>query len=248
MGIMERENKVNTSVTSSKERIAQLEEIIGYTFKDKNLLMQALTHSSYANERKINKIACNERLEFLGDAILEMVSSNFLFLEFPDMAEGELSGVRASLVCEPALADVANKIHLGEFLLLGKGEDACGGRKKASVISDAFEAMLGAVYLDGGYDAVKEIILRYVLSDTERGAKYRDSKSVLQEYVQQTNPNGVISYAVVGETGPEHDKIFCVEVFVDGISCGKGEGKTKKAAQKEAAREALENMKKPCKK
>lgn len=219
--------------------LSQLEQAIAYEFRNRDLLQEALTHSSYANERKINKISCNERLEFLGDAVLEMISSDFLFHKYPDMPEGDLSKLRASLVCETALAECAKRIGLGESIFLGKGEDAGGGREKPSVTSDAFEALIGAVYLDGGFETAREFIMKYVLWDVENHLAFRDSKSVLQEIVQSRQGNPVISYRVLEERGPEHNKIFTVEVLVDNVPCGRGEGRNKKAAEKAAAKEAV---------
>ena len=216
----------------------RLQEIIGYTFRDRELLREAMTHSSYAHERQINKNRCNERLEFLGDAVLEQVSSEFLFLRYPDMAEGEMSRFRASLVCEPALAECARKIHLGELIFLGKGESLCGGREKDSVTSDAFEALLGAMYLDGGAGPVGDFIREMVLKDPEYKRMTADPKSALQEYVQ-ANDLGEILYTVIGESGPEHDKTFTVELKIDGKARSTGSGHNKKAAEKSAAYELL---------
>lgn len=219
-----------------------VENNIGFSFSNKQLIGEALTHSSYANERKINKLACNERLEFLGDAVLEMISSEFLFGKYPDMSEGELSKLRASLVCEPALAVSAKKILLGNYLMLGKGEDNCGGRQRDSVTSDAFEALIGAIFLDAGIDRARAFIEKYVLYDTDSFIQVKDSKSVLQETVQAKKNKKTIRYELVGENGPEHDKNFVVAVFLDDEKYGEAEGKSKKAAEKEAARLAIEKL------
>ena len=213
-------------------KIEALEQIIGYVFKNKELVKEALTHSSFANERNINKIKCNERLEFLGDAVLELVSSEYLFQKYPDVPEGELTKIRASLVCEPALAACAKKLQVGDLIFLGKGEDASGGRNKASIISDAMEAIIGAVYLDSGLEVVRQFIIANILDVDEE--RFRDHKSGLQEFVQAKNL-GNISYEVVGATGPEHKKKFEVRVLIAGSEKGRGCGKNKKAAEQMAA-------------
>lgn len=220
----------------------KLEKTINISFNDRKLLELALTHSSYANERKINKIDSNERLEFLGDAILELISSDYLYKKYVDMAEGKLSKLRASLVCEEALSDSAAKIGLGDIIFLGKGEENTGGRKRASITSDAFEALIGAIYLDQGYDKAREFVLEYVLYDTDSFVNMADCKSLLQEKIQSTKKSCVITYNVVDEAGPEHNKCFTVEVLIDGISYGTGSGRSKKAAEKEAAKQALSKL------
>ena len=226
-----------------KETVSLLEERIGYRFTNKELAATALRHSSYVFERKINKADCNERLEFLGDAVLELISSRFLFPRYPEMPEGKLSYLRASLVCEGALAECAERIGLGELLSLGKGEEACGGRKKASVTSDAFEAVIGAIYLDGGLEEAKRFVEREVLADPDRHVSEKDAKTELQELLQKDG-NLPIRYELVSETGPDHDKLYTVEVFVEDIACGKGSGKNKKSAEKAAAAVALQYWKK----
>ena len=215
-----------------------LEERIGYQFQDKSLLKQAITHSSYSNEQKINRFMHYERLEFLGDAILEMVSSEFLFREHPKVPEGELTKMRASMVCEPALAFCARDLELGQFMLLGKGEESSGGRKRDSIIADAMEAVTGAIYLDGGMEPAKEFINRFILSDLENKQLFYDSKSNLQELIQGKLKKD-FHYELLEESGPEHDKTFLVEVFMEGTSIGKGSGRTKKAAEQQAAYQAL---------
>lgn len=220
-----------------------IENNINFSFSDKSLISEALTHSSYANERKINKLTCNERLEFLGDAVLEMISSDYLFKKYPDMSEGELSKLRASLVCEPALAVSARKIELGSCLMLGRGEEHCGGRNRDSVTSDAFEAVIGAIFIDAGIEKAREFIEKYVLYDTDSFIQVKDSKSVLQEIVQAKKNKKAIRYELIGENGPEHDKNFVVAVFLDDEKYGEATGKSKKAAEKEAARIAIDKLK-----
>ena len=215
-----------------------LENRIGYVFQNKALLKQALTHSSYANEQKIRKNGDYERLEFLGDAVLELISSEFLFKEHPDMPEGKLTKLRSSLVCEPALAQCAKEIDLGSYLFLGKGEESTGGRYRESITSDVMEALIGALYLDGGFVATREFILKYILSDIENRILFYDSKTVLQEIIQ-TKPNQKLVYNLIDEIGPDHNKEFVVEAILNGIKVGFGQGKTKKAAEQKAAYEAI---------
>ncbi|MDE6168580.1 MAG: ribonuclease III [Acetatifactor sp.] len=215
-----------------------LEERIGYCFNNTSLLKQALTHSSFTNERKINKTGNYERLEFLGDAVLELVSSEFLFREHPAMPEGELTKTRASMVCESSLAFCARDLELGQFMLLGKGEETTGGRDRESIVSDGMEAVIGAIYLDGGMEAAKAFINRFILSDLEDKQLFYDSKSNLQELMQ-----GVLKkefcYELLEESGPEHDKTFRVAVTMEGKCLGAGTGRTKKAAEQQAAYKAL---------
>lgn len=215
-----------------------LEEKIGYKFKNQAFLKQALTHSSFANEQKINKIGNYERVEFLGDAVLELVSSEFLFKEHPDIPEGELTKLRASMVCEPALAFCANDLDLKNFILLGRGEESTGGRNRDSIISDVMEAVIGAIYLDGGMEPAKEFISRFILSDLENKRLFYDSKSNLQELIQGKLKKE-FHYELLEESGPEHDKVFEVELFMEGECIGKGSGKNKKAAEQQAAYKAL---------
>lgn len=220
-----------------EDRLGRLERKIGYRFRDKMLLRQALTHSSFSNEQKINRYPDYERLEFLGDAVLELVSSDYIFHENPQMAEGELTKRRSSIVCEPALAFCARQIGLEQFILLGKGEEATGGRKRDSIISDVMEAVIGAVYLDSGIDEAKKFIGRFVLSDLEHKQLFYDAKTILQEEVQKEN--GVLRYELIREEGPEHDKKFVVEVLVGDRRAGTGTGHSKKAAEQQAAYAAL---------
>ncbi len=225
-----------------KEALKELQEKIGYQFRDETLLKQALTHSSFANEQKINKLGNYERLEFLGDAVLELVTSEFLFNENKDMPEGQLTRLRASMVCEPALAYCARDIWLGSYILLGKGEEATGGRKRDSIISDVMEAVIGAIFLDGGIENAKKYIYRFVLSDLEDKILFMDSKTLLQEEIQKNN-TAQLRYELVGETGPDHDKEFRVEAYLDEKLIGTGVGRTKKAAEQQAAYEALVRIK-----
>ncbi len=219
-------------------KIRELEEKIGYCFQDQELLKHALRHSSYVNEKHMKKHECNERLEFLGDAVLEVVSSEFLFFEHQTMPEGELTKKRASMVCEPALAFCARDIDLGEYLLLGKGEEATGGRKRDSVTSDAMEALIGAIYLDGGFASAKEFIHRFILNDLENKRLFFDSKTILQEIVQGSSDEHV-SYELIREEGPDHNKTFCTAVRIGGRTYGEGEGRTKKASEQQAAYQAI---------
>ena len=202
------------------------------------LLKQAITHSSYTNEQKINKYGHYERLEFLGDAVLELVSSEFLFTLHKEKTEGELTKMRASMVCEPSLAFCAKDLEIGEFMLLGKGEESTGGRKRDSIISDAMEAVIGAIYLDGGMDAAKDFINRFILSDLEDKQLFYDSKTHLQELIQGKLKKE-FHYVLLQETGPEHDKVFEVEVLMEEERIGQGAGRTKKAAEQQAAYNAL---------
>ncbi|MBQ9589938.1 MAG: ribonuclease III [Butyrivibrio sp.] len=222
----------------NEQDISKFEQLIGYTFKNKDLIIQAFTHSSFVNEQKINKKPDYERLEFLGDAVLEMISSAFLFKKYPDKKEGEMSKIRASLVCEPALAFDSEQLELKNYIQLGKGEEATGGRNKDSIISDVMEAVIGALFLDGGIDEAKKFIDNYVLTNADSMQMFSDSKSILQELVQGESL-GEIRYEICGESGPEHDKIFEVRVYVGDKNMGEGTGKTKKAAEQKAAYQAL---------
>lgn len=218
--------------------LEELEERIGYCFRDRSLLRQALTHSSYANEQKINRLKDYERLEFLGDAVLELISSEFLFRQNPQLPEGKLTRLRASMVCEPALAFCARDLRLGEYMLLGRGEEASGGRERDSITSDAMEALIGALYLDGGFETARDFIHRFVLSDLENKILFYDSKTVLQELLQARGIGG-FSYELKGESGPDHEKQFRVDAVLDGKAVGHGQGRTKKAAEQQAAYEAI---------
>ncbi|MDE5772225.1 MAG: ribonuclease III [Ruminococcus sp.] len=223
------------------EKTSKLEEIIGYRFKDKNLIYQALSHSSYANEKK-NPSGSNERLEFLGDSVLSIVVSDYLYKNL-NVAEGELTKMRASLVCEKSLHVFAKQINLGEFLFLGKGEENTGGRERPSILADAFEAVIAAIYLDGGIEPATKHILRFMPKDVQHPQKpaFSDFKTVLQEIVQK-NPEEKVEYALIGEEGPDHNKRFVVEVRLNSQVIGSGKGRSKKEAEQLAAKEALELM------
>ena len=223
-------------------RMEELEQKIGYRFRSRSLLEQALTHSSYANEKKLGKLGCNERLEFLGDAVLELVSSEFLYQKFPNVPEGELTKKRASLVCEPSLAFCAREFGLSEYLLLGKGEDMTGGRHRDSIVSDATEALLGAIYLDGGFASAKEFVLKFILNDIEHKQLFYDSKTILQEIVQESGRHSDVEYMLIKEEGPDHNKSFTVAVMIQGENMGTGTGHTKKAAEQAAAYQAIRKM------
>jgi len=223
-------------------KIQELEQVIGYEFKQPERLRQALTHSSYANEKHMKKHSDNERLEFLGDAVLELVSSEFLFQNYPKMPEGEMTKFRASIVCEPTLALCTKDIDLGKYLYLGKGEDLTGGRKRKSILSDAMEAVIGAIYLDGGFEAARAFVHRFILVDIEHKKLFHDSKTILQEVVQGDHKEE-LHYVLVGEEGPDHDKRFMVEAMIGDRVIGHGVGHTKKAAEQEAAYEALLKLK-----
>ena len=218
--------------------LKDLEKKIGYQFHDASLLMRAMAHSSYANEAHLSKHECNERLEFLGDAVLELISSEFLFFDEDMMQEGDLTRLRASMVCEPALAFCARQIQLGEYLLLGKGEESTGGRKRDSLTSDALEALIGAIYIDGGFASAKEFIMNFVLNDLEHRKLFYDSTTILQEIVQANQKEG-IEYRLTGESGPDHDKVFSSTVYIGNKGYGTGKGKTKKAAEQEAAYKSI---------
>lgn len=223
--------------------IKEFQQEIGYEFKDESLLKQALTHSSYANEKHMKRLSDNERLEFLGDAILEAVSSEFLFLNYKDLPEGDLTRLRASMVCEPTLAFCTKDIHLGEYVFLGKGEDLTGGRQRKSVLSDAMEAVIGAIFMDGGFDEAKKFILTYIMTDIEHKRMFYDSKTILQEVCQgQFKQN--VTYELLSETGPDHAKTFTVQVLVGKEVLGTGTGNTKKSAEQEAAYHGLIRLKK----
>ena len=218
------------------------QKIIQYQFNNIGLLKNALTHSSYANEKKTGNYKDNERLEFLGDAVLELTSSEFIYTGNPDMNEGKMTRLRASIVCEPTLAMCARQIHLQEYIMLGKGEDLTGGRTRDSIISDALEALIGAIYLDGGFANAKEFIHRFVLNDLDNKQLFYDSKTILQEVVQAHGLE--VEYELTGEEGPEHDKKFHVIAKAGDLFVVKGTGHTKKAAQQQAAYNALLHLKK----
>lgn len=222
--------------------LEEFESKIKYVFKNKELLIEALSHSSYANEKKKHRQS-NERLEFLGDSVLSIVVSQYLFEHFTHLPEGELTKIRASLVCEKSLFEFAKIIDLGEYILLGKGEENTGGRERTSILADAFEAVNAAVFLDGGLEAARKHILRFIPEDvtSRKAVSFSDYKTILQEIVQK-NPEEKIEYKLVGQSGPDHNKAFTVQVCLNSNVIGTGIGKSKKEAEQMAAKEALELM------
>ncbi len=219
-------------------KLEELENKLGYHFHDRRLLEHALCHSSYANERHWDRLQNNERLEFLGDAVLELATSEFLYQNYPTMPEGEATRTRASIVCEQTLALCARDLGLGEWLRLGKGEELTGGRDRDSITSDAMEALLGAIYLDGGFANAKEFVHHFILKDIEHKKLFYDSKTILQEQIQSETEEP-IHYELVKEEGPDHNKRFTVNVVLGEKVLGSGSGRTKKAAEQEAAYRAL---------
>lgn len=222
--------------------LLELEKKIQYNFSDPSLLLHALTHSSYANEMRMHKENNNERLEFLGDAVLELVTSEYVYKEYKDESEGDLTKLRASIVCEQTLSSCARNLNLGKYLLLGKGEDITGGRDRDSILSDALEALIGAVYLDGGFTNAKELIHRFILDDLKNKKLFFDSKTILQEIVQNENHNQKIHYRLISEDGPDHNKTFTIAVCIGNEEIGCGVGRTKKAAEQEAAYQAIQKL------
>ena len=222
--------------------IKDLETAIGYRFRNITLLQNALTHSSYANERWHNSLLSNERLEFLGDSVLGMLVAEYLFRNFPNRPEGELTRMRADMVCEQTLAATANRIGLGEHLLLGHGEERFGGRNRDSILADAVESVIAACFLDGGLDAALQFVQKFILVEVPvKKLHNADYKTALQELVQQKK-NQVLSYVLVGQSGPDHDKQFDVEVSLNGSVVGKGSGSSKKRAEQMAAKSAIEKL------
>ncbi|MGL4913667.1 MAG: ribonuclease III [Romboutsia sp.] len=231
--------KINKKIS---ETIGQFENIIEYNFKNKEYILEALTHSSYSNENK--EYDFNERLEFLGDSVLSIVVSEYLFRKETNLPEGELTKLRANIVCEESLSEVANEIKLGEHMLLGKGEEATGGRQRISILADAFEAVIAAIYLDGGLESARAFVLKYmesIILDSRKGKIFRDYKTHLQEVLQGQGENN-IWYKLVEEKGPDHNKRFVMEVGVNETVLGTGEGKSKKEAEQLAARVALKDI------
>jgi ribonuclease-3 len=222
--------------------VERLQECIGYYFGDERLLENALTHSSFAHERKQPQ-RCNERLEFLGDSVLSIVVADYLYHHYPELPEGELTRIRAASVCEKALYGFAKSINLGDSLLLSRGEQNTGGRNRPSILADAFEALIAAIYLDGGMEPAKAFILKYVVPtlDNHRKAAFKDYKTLLQEVIQQ-NPEDRLTYLLVEESGPDHDKVFKYEVHINSNPVGTGTGRSKKEAEQAAAKEALRLM------
>ena len=215
-----------------------IEQNIQYEFNNKSLIKQAMSHSSFINEMKKADMESYERLEFLGDAVLELITSEFLYENYKDLPEGQLTKLRASIVCEFTLSSVSEMLHLGEYVLLSKGEDLTGGRNRSSILCDLFEAVLGAIYLDGGMEPAKKYVHTFLLTDIENKSLFYDAKTTLQEMVQK-NGKGVVTYELIEESGPDHNKKFVTEVLVDGVSLAKGEGSSKKNAQQMAAYRAL---------
>ena len=222
--------------------IKDLEKAIGYQFRDLSLLQNALAHSSYANERWHNSLMSNERLEFLGDSVLGMLVANYLYRTFPNRPEGELTRMRADMVCEKTLARVAGQLELGKHLLLGKGEEQGGGRSRESILADAVESVIAACYLDGGMEAAKAFVEKFILVTVPtQKMNNADYKTALQELVQQKK-NQTLSYRLVGESGPDHDKKFEVELTLNGTVVGTGTGSSKKRAEQQAAQVAMEKL------
>jgi ribonuclease-3 len=235
---MESSNRMDNS-------ISLLEGIIGYNFKDRDVITTAITHSSYANERKAKHLKYNERIEFLGDSVLSLVISEYLFTKYPNLPEGELTVIRAKIVCENSLSKCASSIKLGDFLLLGKGEELSGGRNKASILSDAFEALIGAIFTDGGFETAKVFILKYmedVIKGCVEGKVFYDFKTQLQEIIQQYGEKH-ITYHVIDESGPDHNKTFVTEVRINEVISGRGTGHSKKESEQNAAKDALDKLK-----
>lgn len=221
--------------------MTNLEKTIDYKFNNTRYLDEALTHSSYANEQG-DGTPCNERMEFLGDAVLQIISAEYLFSKFPEMPEGKLTKLRSSLVCTQSLSSFAREIELGSYLRMGKGETASGGSDRPSVLEDAFEALIAAIYLDGGMEEAKKFVLKFLSREVNsHHTNFTDYKSLLQEIIQQ-NPDEILTYTVVGTSGPDHDKRFDVELKLNSNVIGRGHGTSKKNAEQHAAKEALELM------
>ncbi len=216
----------------------KIEQSIQYEFQDKNLIRQAFSHSSFINEMKRKGMESYERLEFLGDAVLELITSEFLFEEYRNLPEGKLTKLRASIVCEFTLSSVAKQLHFGDYVLLSRGEELTGGRKRNSILCDLFEAVLGAIYLDGGMESAKKYVYTFLLTDIEHKTLFYDAKTTLQEMVQKDG-RGVVTYELIEEKGPDHNKMFVTAVLVDGVSLATGEGTSKKSAQQMAAYRAI---------
>lgn len=219
-----------------------LEHNIGYTFQNKNLLKQAMSHSSFINEMKRTDWESYERLEFLGDAVLELITSEYLYHNYKDMPEGKLTKLRASIVCEFTLSSVSKVLQLGDYVLLSKGEESTGGRMRSSILCDLFESVLGAIYLDGGMEPAKKYVHTFLLTDIQHKTLFYDAKTTLQEMVQKDG-KGVVTYRIVSEEGPDHNKKFLTEVLVDDVPIAQGEGKSKKNAQQMAAYHAILKLK-----
>ena len=234
----------DTLTAKRKGELLELSARLGVEFKDLTLLHKALIHSSYANEAKEKNIVHNERLEFLGDAVLELASSTYLYMQFPQMPEGQLTKTRASIVCSSSLAELARTLRLGDYLLLGHGEEMSGGRDRQTNLEDVFEAVIGAIYLDQGWEAAKDYVVRQLMplfDKVEQGGILKDYKTILQEVVYQ-EAQQTVSYELVSTSGPDHDKTFTFNVLVTGKVMGTGTGRSKKEAEQKAARQALEKL------
>lgn len=236
--------KIGVLPEKARQQFEQLQQELDVTFHNKSLLYQAFTHSSYVNEHRRKLFTDNERLEFLGDAVLELSVSKFLFEKYPQMSEGELTKLRASIVCEPSLVIFANELHFGQFVLLGKGEELTGGRERPALLADVFESFVGALYLDQGLDTVVSFLERVVFPKVEIGAfsHVMDFKSQLQEMVQQSN-HGILHYEIVDEKGPAHNRTFVSRVLLNEQELGVGRGKSKKEAEQQAAQSAMQKLK-----
>ncbi|NMA34026.1 MAG: ribonuclease III [Clostridiaceae bacterium] len=231
-------------ISENMSKLKELEKETGYTFKDPGNLVLALTHSSYANEKKAAGLKSNERLEFLGDSVLNIVTSDYIYRNYPELHEGEMTRTRAAVVCEASLMRCAERIRLGEYLFLGKGEENTGGRTRSSILSDAFEALIGAIYIDGGISAARRFILRYmedIYQDIDRQNEFRDYKTMFQEIIQKQSDQK-IHYRILDESGPDHDKTFTAQVLVGNEPYGEGKGRSKKEAEQNAAKDAINNM------
>lgn len=235
---------MRTVTKERKAKLSELEQKINYNFKKKYILDRAMTHSSYANQYNLPYIEHNERMEFLGDAVLELVVSGYIFKKYRNKPEGKLTKIRANIVCEASLCERAKKINLGEYLELGRGEEITGGRERESILADAYEALIAAIYIDGGLEIAQELIIPQFADAIESVVKkenFKDYKSRLQEQVQRDRTSS-IKYETVGEEGPDHNKVFFVNVLVNNDLVGKGKGKSKKEAEQEAARSALNSL------
>jgi len=221
------------------DQIQEIEKKIGYVFKDKSLIRQAFTHRSFSNEQLINNLQSYERIEFLGDAVLDVITSEYLMDMYPMMDEGDLTKARAQAVCETALAHCAKELELGNYVLLGKGEAKTGGQNRISIVADVMEALIGSIYRDGGLEYARDFVHRRVLSKLPKGESYNDNKSAIQEYVMK-HALGKLRYELAGSSGPEHDKIFHIELYLQDKVLSTGSGKSKKAAEQDAALDGLQ--------
>ncbi|MDQ2085261.1 ribonuclease III [Herbivorax sp. ANBcel31] len=228
------------------KKIKKLEGKIGYTFKDKNNIILALTHSSYANEYKSQNFTSNERLEFLGDTVLNMIISEDIYNKYYNLSEGEMTKFRSNVICEASLARCAKNINIGEYLLLGKGEENTGGRSRISILSDSVEALIGALYLDAGIERTRFFVLNHMgemIEESIKGIIFMDYKTQLQEILQRSNEKKVV-YEIIDEKGPDHNKVFISQVKIDDRPAGRGKGRTKKEAEQMAAKETIESINK----